>query len=710
MARAGADDARGGRRGLAAKARRLRDAIHEHNYRYHVLDDPVVSDAEFDALLRELRELEEAHPELRTPDSPTQRIGGAARDRFAKVRHPAPMGSLGNAFDEADLRAWHERLQRLLPSGTELAFVVEPKIDGLTVVLHYEDGNFSRGATRGDGVVGEDVTANLRTVNTVPLRIPVRGEGGAAPARLVVRGEVYIAVADFARFNAVQAERGERTYANPRNFAAGSLRQLDPAITAGRPLKLWAYQIVAAEGLVVRSQSGALEAIARLGFPVSPEIRRFTAIDDVIAHCAAFATRRGELPYETDGVVIKVDDRDQQARLGAVGNAPRWAIAFKYPSTEVVTRLNDIGVNVGRTGVLVPFAELEPAVVGGVTVSNATLHNADYVRERDIRIGDRVVVKRAGEVIPQVLRPVVEMRTGEERVFEMPERCPACGEAVHRVPGEVAIYCANSACPAQLVRSVEYFASRGAMDIEGFGPRQAELFCDRGLVRDVADVFSIREKDLRGMEGFQEKRIQNLLRAIEEAKGRPASRLLTALGIRGVGEVVAETLIEHFGSIDALLKADQEALVAIEGVGQVLATNVRDWFASPHNRRIVEKLRAPDLQPRAGRAADQGRGRQGHGLGERAHELRPGGRVAGRKAGQGAQARHPGDRRGRLDAAPGGRARRRGALEVTRESEMRAGSVATGPRVGRASGRAGSVAVRRRPGCAAAAPRAPSAR
>jgi DNA ligase (NAD+) len=518
----------------ARRAATLRAALHHHNYRYHVLDDPEISDAEFDAMMRELRELEAAHPELVTPDSPTMRVGGTPQERFAKVRHPAPMLSLGNVFDEAELRAWHERALRLLPQGTELAFVVEPKIDGLSVLLHYEDGRFVLGATRGDGVVGEDVTANLRTVQTVPLAIPVTGER-AAPKRLVVRGEVYMPLADFARFNEEQEARGEKVYANPRNFAAGSLRQLDPAVTATRPLRLWAYQIVLVEGESPASQWAALELLRELGFPVADECARLGSIDEVAAFCASWSARRAELPYETDGLVVKIDASDVQRRLGAVGNAPRWAVAYKFPSTEVVTKLNAIGVNVGRTGVLMPYAELEPAQVGGVTVRNATLHNADYIRERDIRIGDHVVVKRAGEVIPQVLRPVPELRTGEEREFVLPAECPACGEKVVRREDEVATYCVNSACPAQLVRSVEYFVSRGAMDIDGFGIRQAEQFVEAGLLHDVADIFSITAEQLADLPGFQQKRIDKLIAAIAAAKERPVWRVLAALGIHGVG-------------------------------------------------------------------------------------------------------------------------------------------------------------------------------
>jgi DNA ligase (NAD+) len=579
----------------AARADTLRAALHHHNHRYHVLDDPEISDVEFDALLRELKALEAEHPELRRADSPTQRVGGAAQERFAKVRHPVPMLSLGNVFDEEELRAWHERALRLLPQGTALSFVVEPKIDGLSVLLHFDDGTFTLGATRGDGEVGEDVTANLRTVQTVPLAIPVqrgkRKTAHGAPHRLVVRGEVYMERAGFARFNEEQLARGEKVYANPRNFAAGSLRQLDPSVTAARPLRLWAYQIVVVEGATVASQWDALELLRTLGFPVAAECTRCATIDEVAAFCAAWPAHRDTLPYETDGLVVKVNERAVQDRLGAVGNAPRWATAYKFPSTEVVTKLNAIGVNVGRTGVLMPFAELEPAQIGGVTVRNATLHNADYIRERDIRIGDSVVVKRAGEVIPQVLRPVPELRTGDEQVFELPTQCPACGEQVVRLEDEVATYCVNSACPAQLVRSVEYFVSRGAMDIDGFGIRQGEQFVEAGLLKDVADIFSITAEDLAGLPGFQQKRIDKLVAAIADAKDRPVWRVLTALGIRGVGEIVAQNLIEHFGSLDALEKATAEDFAGITGIGPILAESVVEWFSHPHNRTIVDKLR-----------------------------------------------------------------------------------------------------------------------
>ncbi len=579
----------------------LRAAIRYHAYRYYVLDDPVISDAAYDALWRELLALERAHPELITPDSPTQRVPGAASDRFAKVRHPRPILSLANAFGPEELHAWRERLLKLLPEELQsgLQYVVEPKIDGLSVVLTYEGGRFVLGATRGDGEEGEDVTANLRTVKSVPLRVPVQaaeagGSDRRSPDRLVVRGEVYTPIADFQRFNAQQEQAGERTYANPRNFAAGSLRQLDARVTAGRPLKLWVYQIIVLEGgPAPRTQWETLNYLRGLGFPVETHVRRFDAWDAVVAYCQSWGgTERHRLPYEADGLVIKIDDLAVQERLGFVGKDPRWAIAYKYPAEEAITRLLDIKINVGRTGTLNPYAVLEPVQVGGVTVTNATLHNEDYIREKDIRIGDRVAVKRAGEVIPQVLGPLPELRTGEERVWQMPDRCPACGAQAVRAQGEAAWYCVNSACPAQLVRSIEHFVSREAMDIAGFGIRQAELFVERGFIRDLADIYYLDPARLLELEGFGEKKVANLMAAIAASKTRPPARLLTALGIRGVGEVVAETLMTHYGSLDALAAAPLAELQAISGIGPILAQNIVDWFAHEENRRLLAKLKA----------------------------------------------------------------------------------------------------------------------
>ncbi len=588
---------------VAERLETLRKAISYYAYRYYVLDDPAVSDAEYDAVWRELAELETEHPELVTPDSPTQRVPGAAAERFVKVRHPSPILSLANAFTLEELVAWRDRFMKLLPAGDQarVQYVVEPKIDGLTVVLHYENGQFVLGATRGDGEVGEEITANLRTVKALPLRIPIspspvatgEGPGVGVPSRLIVRGEAYVPIADFERFNAAQRATGERTYANPRNFAAGSLRQLDARNTAGRPITLWLYQIVAIEGVdAPPTQWAALDTLRSLGFPVESRRWLFDDFDKLIEHCVAWGqTERPNLPYEADGLVIKINDFALHERLGFVGKDPRWAIAYKYPAEEAVTRLLDIKINVGRTGTLNPYAVLEPVQVGGVTVSSATLHNEDYIRDLDIRVGDTVAIKRAGEVIPQVLRPLVELRTGEERAWQMPDRCPACGEAAVRVEGEAAWYCVNSACPAQLVRGVEHFVSRGALEIAGFGIKQAELFVELGFIRDLADVFYLDPQRLLELEGFGEKKVGNLMAAIEASKTRPPARLLIALGIQGVGEVVAEDLMGHYDALDALAAAPVEELQSIPGIGPILAQSIADWFSQAPNRRVVEKLK-----------------------------------------------------------------------------------------------------------------------
>ncbi len=593
----------------AQRIEELRAQIRYHDYRYYVLDDPVISDDAYDALYRELEELEQAHPDLITPDSPTQRVRGEVREEFTAVEHPRPMLSLSNVFSPEELRAWRDRFRKLLPADhPEPAYVVEPKIDGLTVVLHYENGQFTLGATRGDGLRGEDITANLRTVKALPLRIPVDREAvPVPPARLVVRGEAYMPIAAFEEFNRRQAAAGKKTYANPRNTAAGSLRVLDPAITASRPLSLFCYQVVVLEGgPALASQWEALAYLRRLGFPVSDLNRRFTDFEAVVEHCVAWEAERHKLDFEADGLVIKIDDFATQERLGAVGSAPRWAVAYKYPAPEAVTRLKRIVVNVGRTGSLTPAAELEPVRIGGVTVRNATLHNADYIAERDIREGDMVVVKRAGEVIPQVLRPVLELRPPNTQPWRMPDRCPVCGEPVEHPEGEVAYYCVNAACPAQLIRAVEHFVSRGAMDIEGFGIRQAELFVKLGFLHDVADIYNLTAEQLLPLEGFAEKKVANLLAAIEASKDRGPARLLTALGIRGVGSTVAQLLIDHFGSLDALAAASREELEAIPGIGPKLAASVVEWFRRETNRRVVEKLKAAGVRTEVKKAAPVG--------------------------------------------------------------------------------------------------------
>jgi DNA ligase (NAD+) len=582
----------------------LKQQIHFHNHRYHVLDDPLISDLEFDRLVLELRQVEAAHPDWVTPDSPSQRAGSAPAERFNKVPHPRPVLSLANAFGAAEARQWFERIRKLDDRVEQAGFVVEPKIDGLSVILHYQAGVFVQGATRGDGEVGEDITANLRTIRAIPLRIPLAETAPheprlALPATLVVRGEVFLHLSDFEALNKRLEENGEKTYLNPRNTAAGSLRQLDPAISASRPLTLLVYQVIHAQGgQVPASQWELLAWLKALGFPVTDVARRFSTLEDAVAYTETFATRRDELPFEADGMVIKLDDLALAADLGTVGKDPRGAIAFKFPAREVTTRLNDIGVAVGRTGVLTPYAVLEPVEIGGVVVERASLHNFDFIAEKDIRVGDRVLVKRAGEVIPYIIAPVSELRGGSERVYEPPAACPACAQPVEHFPGEVAWYCVNAACPAQLVRNVEHFASRGGLDITGLGIRIVEQLIAAGLVADVADLYTLARDRLLELEGFAEKKADNLLAAIAASKQAPLPRLLTALGVRGVGEVSARDLSARFPSLDALAAASQEALQEVEGIGPNIAAAIVDWFARPRNRRLLEKMKAAGMDPR----------------------------------------------------------------------------------------------------------------
>ncbi|MCL4722623.1 MAG: NAD-dependent DNA ligase LigA, partial [Gammaproteobacteria bacterium] len=505
---------------------------------YHTLDDPIISDAEYDRLVQQLRDLEAEHPELITPDSPTQRVGAAPLDAFEKVTHPVPMTSLGNAFTGDDVRAWLARVGRLLPAGLTAAgleLVVEPKIDGLAVALTYENGLLVRGATRGNGVIGENVTGNVRTVKSVPLRIPADPSGPPAPARIEVRGEIYMPVAQFSAFNRQQAEKEEKVFANPRNAAAGSLRMLDSRVTAERPLAFFAYAIGYVEGADIGSQSQALDYLRRLGFPVNPDILVTTDFEQALRFARTWMDRRESFAYDADGVVFKVSDFGLQQRLGVVGNAPRWAIAYKFPAREATTKLLKISSNVGRTGQITPGAVLEPVNIGGVIVSQASLHNFDDIARKDIRESDTVVVKRAGDVIPQVVKPILELRPPDSQPYRPPERCPTCGETLSRVGEEVALFCINAACPAQLVRQVEYFVSRGAMDIDGFGIRIGHQLIEAGLLHDVADIYFLTREQLLELEGFAAKKVDNLLAAIEASKQRPFYRVLTALGIRYVG-------------------------------------------------------------------------------------------------------------------------------------------------------------------------------
>ena len=684
----------------------LRDQLNHHNYRYYVLDAPEISDSEYDALMRELRAIESDHPELVTPDSPTQRIGAPPADGFEQVTHSRPMFSLGNAFDDEEFMAWHKRVSDLL-EGEPFDMVCELKYDGLAVALTYEDGVFVRGATRGNGMVGEDVTSNLRTIKSIPLRLLSAGGNIDMPRRLEVRGEVYFPKPLFAKFNEERAARGEQTYANPRNTAAGSLRQLDPRNTAERPLDIFIYSLGYAEGGdVPATHWEMLQYLKGLGFKVSDDSRLVHTPEEAIAFYKRWVHNyEEELDAAADGIVVKVDNLDYQRHLGVVGREPRWAIAYKFPAVQEITRLLDIRVNVGRTGSINPYAVLEPVNIAGATVKQATLHNEDYIRSKDLLIGDWVVVERAGEVIPQVVSVIADRRSGDEREFSMPESCPSCAEPVVSPEDEAMSYCVNASCPTQLVRLLEHFVSRGAMDIEGMGIKWGEYLIQQGLIKDVADLyylkrehlarlnlldaieaakskqfadalagsgiptvgkksagiiaewfgdmsalsgaseleigeisgvsartaksmvshfaelraqahiteissdflgnglvdaqsdlFYVNRKHLLRPEKLRQKSVSNLLNAIESSKQRPLARVLVALGIRHVGGEVAELLAREFTTIDNLMAADEEALIAIDSIGPRIAESVVSYFRNEANRSVVEKLRAAGVR------------------------------------------------------------------------------------------------------------------
>ncbi|MBN2117432.1 MAG: NAD-dependent DNA ligase LigA [Anaerolineales bacterium] len=591
----------------------LKQQIHFHNHRYHVLDAPVISDLEFDRLLNELKGIEAEHPDWVTDDSPTRRAGAKPADRFDKVTHPAPILSLANAFGADDARGWFERVSRIDDRVERARFVVEPKIDGLSVVLHYRDGVFVQGATRGNGEIGEDITGNLRTVRSIPLRIPVDEKVPKPPKYLVVRGEAFMPIKEFEELNRRLEEAGQRTYLNPRNTAAGALRQLDPALTASRPLTLLVYQIIHSEdGKVPTSQWEVLKYLKDLGFPVTDIARQFDDFEKATAYTESWDKKRDELHYEADGMVIKIDDLRLASELGFVGKDPRGAIAFKFPAREVTTTLQDIRVNVGRTGVLIPNAVLEPVEIGGVIVERATLHNFDYIAEKDIRVGDRVLVKRAGEVIPYVIGPVVAARKGKEKKYKPPTTCPTCGQPVERFEDEVAWYCVNAACPAQLIRNVEHFVSRGAMDIVGLGIKIVHKLIETGKVKDVADIYTLKRADILEAVTKKERKTEkeppgkiadNLLASIETSKSRSLARLITALGIRGVGEVSAGDLASRFADLDALSKAKAADLEQIDGIGPSVAESVAEWFARPVNKNVVKKLKAAGVWPQGGQSS-----------------------------------------------------------------------------------------------------------
>lgn len=589
-------------REVRERVEKLREEIRRYDYYYYVLNQPLISDAEYDRLFRELQELEARYPELVTPDSPTQRVGAPPAEEFAPVEHAIPMLSLQNCFNDEELEEWDERVRRLL-GGEPVEYVCEPKLDGLSVELVYVDGVFTVGSTRGDGRVGEDVTRNLRTIKQVPLRLfPIEGR---VPRLLEARGEVYMEKEAFRRLNAERERAGEPLFANPRNAAAGSLRQLDPNVTASRPLKIFFYALGRAEGIEIRSQVELLTTLPKLGLPVNPLWKLCKTLDEVKAFYRELLAMRHALPYEADGMVVKVNDFAQREVLGEVSRAPRWAIAYKFPAEEATTRVLDIVVQVGRTGALTPVAILEPVEVSGATVSRATLHNEDEIRRKDIRIGDWVVVRRAGEVIPEVVKSIPERRTGQEREFQMPTRCPACGGPVVRPPGEVAYRCENLSCPARLKESLRHFASRRAMDIEGLGEKLVDKLVESGLVRKLSDIYRLTKEDLVRLERMGEKSAQNLLEQIERSKGAGLARLIFALGIRYVGEHLAEVLAEHFPSLEALSRAGYDELIQIPEIGPRIAQSLVDFFQNEENRRLIQELkelgvRTEAERPRAG--------------------------------------------------------------------------------------------------------------
>ena len=582
---------------VAERVGELRRIVEHHNYRYHVLDDPEIPDSAFDALFDELKGLEDEHPELVTPDSPTQRVGGAPAVGFTKVEHLLPMGSLEKVTTGEALEKWAVDVRKRLGTEEPVAYVVEPKIDGSAISLLYEEGSFVRGATRGDGTRGEDVTQNLRTVEAVPLRI--RSEG-APPPLLEVRGEIYFPLSGFARFNEAQVAAGKKPAPNPRNAAAGSLRQLDSRITAERPLSLWVYGFGAREGEFPDTQWEMLAWLREHGFRTNPLSERVETIEEVAAACAAWEARRADLDYEIDGVVIKVDDLDQQRRLGALHGRPRWARAYKWAPSTAITKLNKIHIRVGRTGALNPWAELEPVHVGGVTVSNATLHNEEDINRKDIREGDLVIVQRAGDVIPQVVGPAGEHAKGTKR-FRMPSHCPLCGVEVVKPEGEVMHRCPNRACPSRGLETLIHWVS-AAMDIEGVGEQFVRRLWDEGLLRSMPDLYRLTSDQLARLDGYGEVSAARAVSSIEASKSQPFSRVLFGLNIPKIGWVLARNLARHFGSVDALIGASQEELERTEGIGPDRAELVAEWFAEDENVALVRELESLGLTMTAGDA------------------------------------------------------------------------------------------------------------
>jgi len=575
----------------------LKNEINFHNYRYHVLDDPVISDYEFDQLLREIYKKEEANPQWIMPDSPTQRSGAAPAERFDKVIHPGRILSLANAFSEDDLQSWFNRVIKLDERVQNAQFVLEPKIDGLTVILYYHNGVFIKGATRGNGEIGEDITQNIRTIKSVPLKIPVNDTLLKVPETLVVRAEAYISNEDFIRLNERFNQQGKKTYQNPRNTAAGSMRLLDPAVVSERPLRILAYAIIA--GNPKTTQWETLEYLKALGFPVSGKSEICDSFDNMINSSRSWVLYRDTIGYEIDGVVIKINDLRIAEDLGFVGKDPRGAIALKFPAQEVTTQLLDIGVKVGRTGILTPYAILKPVEIGGVVIKRATLHNFDFIAKKDIRINDRVLVKRAGEVIPYIIGPVIGARNGEEKRFSPPDVCPVCHMPVENVPNEVAWYCVNNACSAQIIRNIEHFVSRDGMDIDGLGIKVVEQLVEEGLINDVADLYALSFDDLINLEGFAKKKAENILSAIAESKKKPLVILIRALGINGIGEIASDELASRYRDLEEISKVEKEDVEKIDGFGPNTAESLKQWFSSPKNIETIGKLHAFGVWPKS---------------------------------------------------------------------------------------------------------------
>jgi len=569
------------------RVHQLRELLDQYNYEYYVLDNPSVPDSEYDRLMKELIDIEAAHPELITPDSPTQRVGAEPLKAFQKVIHKTPMLSLGNAFDEADLRDFDRRVRQGV-GHQKVTYVAELKIDGLAVSLTYENGQLVLGATRGDGTTGEDITQNIKTIRSVPLKLK-------QPVNLEVRGEAYMPRASFERLNKRRAEAGEPLFANPRNAASGSLRQLDPKIAADRKLDVFLYQIGSTDGKELRRHSDGLEWIQSLGLKTNPEWRRCDSLQEVLDFIAYWTEKRPELPYDIDGIVIKVDSLEQQRMLGFTAKSPRWAIAYKFPAEEVVTTVEGIALTVGRTGAITPTAVLTPVQVAGTTVGRATLHNEDYIREKDIRIGDQVVIHKAGDIIPEVVRVLKERRTGREVPFRMPEQCPDCGSDLVRIEGEAALRCINPKCPAQIQEGLIHFVSRNAMNIDGLGEKVIKQLFKNDLVQDVADIYTLTYDDLIKLERMGDKSVRNLLSAIAESKNNSLERLLFGLGIRYIGAKAAKTLAQAFGTIDRLMAATTEELLSVEEIGDKMADSIRTYFSSPDVRALIDELKSYGL-------------------------------------------------------------------------------------------------------------------